>query len=124
MTQEEKQIAIAQVCGWKWIQTNHDAKSGLIGTNSSHSGNIPYQGRNYPSNKHLPIYGKAIPDYFNDLNAMHEVENKCIYVNGEVETDLALDYAMNLVIAAPAGRSMNATAAQRAEAIGKTLNLW
>ena len=55
---------------------------------------------------------------------MHEVENKCIYLNDEAETDLALDYAMNLVIAAPAGRSMNATAAQRAEAIGKTLNLW
>jgi hypothetical protein len=60
----------------------------------------------------------------NDLNVMHEVENKCIYVDDEAETDLALDYTMNLVIAAPAGRSMNATAAQRAEAIGKTLNLW
>jgi hypothetical protein len=72
MKPKEQRIAIAELLGWKWIQTNYEAESGLIGTDSPHSGNIPYQGRNYPSNRHLPMYGKAIPDYLNDLNAMRE----------------------------------------------------
>ena len=124
MTEQQQRIAIAQACGWKWIQTNFEAESGLIGTDSPHSGNIPYQGTNYPSNRHLPTYGKAIPDYLNDLNAMHEAEKIL------TEVQFGDYYIEHLKMARGESqytidRSMVcATAAQRAEAFLKTIGKW
>ena len=119
MTEKAQIIAIAEACGWKWIQTNFEAKSGLIGTDSSHSGNIPYQGTSYPSNRHLPTYGKAIPDYLNDLNAMHEAE--------KVLDDVTQrgDY-WDCLFSLTGGEfeMCHSTALQRAEAFLRTLNLW
>ncbi len=131
MKPEEQTIAIAESVGWKWIQTNFEAKSGFIGTDSPHSGNIPYQGRNYPSNAHLPTYGKAIPDYLNDLNAMHDA---MAYLDPEQMTQFASELSA-LVLENPhkywwdlssheVGHVANATAKQRAEAFLKTLGLW
>jgi hypothetical protein len=115
VTEKAQIIAIAEACGWKWIQTNFEAKSGLIGTDSPHSGNIPYQGTSYPSNRHLPTYGKAIPDYLNDLNAMHEAEKVLPrQLRGRFQTLLA---ELSLT-------PYSATAAQRAEAFLRTLDLW
>jgi hypothetical protein len=130
MNLEHQRIAIAEACGWKWIQTNHEAKSGLIGTDSPHSGNIPYQGTNYPSNRHLPTYGKAIPDYINCLNAMHEAE-KLLYGN----LNLPKKYTQQIknAIRREAGVTkaqmdfavcITATAAQRAEAFLRTIGKW
>lgn len=124
MTEEQQRIAIAEACGWKWIQINFEAESGLIGTDSPHSGNIPYQGTNYPSNRHLPTYGKAIPDYLNDLNAMHEAEKIL------TEVQFGDYYIEHLKMARGESqytidRSMVcATAAQRAEAFLKTIGKW
>jgi hypothetical protein len=69
----------------------------------------------------------CLPDYPNDLNAMHEAEKT-------LDDDLDLDYSENLQIVTGAGWGANnsydmskyrsATAAQRAEAFLKTLNLW
>ena len=119
MTEEQQRIAIAEACGWKWIQTNFEAKSGLIGTDSPHSGNIPYQGTNYPSNRHLPTYGKAIPDYLNDLNAMHEAERTMGDPQLWDEYQSYLSDAMRNI-----GWIYHATAAQRAEAFLKTIGKW
>ena len=122
MTPKSQIIAIAEACGWKWIQTNFEAKSGLIGTDSPHSGNIPYQGTNYPSNRHLPTYGKAIPDYLNDLNAMHEAEKTLNPIQ-------AAEYARILTSTAwqseqPVFAPMTAKADQRAEAFLRTIGKW
>jgi hypothetical protein len=130
MKPKAQMIAIAESCGWKWIQTNDEAKSGLIGTDSPHSGNIPYQGTNYPSNKHLPTYGKAIPDYLNDLNAMHEAE-KMLY--GDPNLPKKYTQQIKKAIRREAGVTkaqmdfdmcITATAAQRAEAFLKTIGKW
>lgn len=63
-------------------------------------------------------------DYLNDLNAIHDAERRCIYVDDETDSDLIGDYLENLVVCADTGRSQSATAAQRLEALLKTLNLW
>ena len=130
MTEKAQIIAIAEACGWKWIQTNFEAKSGLIGTDSSHSGNIPYQGTCYPSNRHLPTYGKAIPDYLNDLNAMHEAE-QILWGMGWSNRYAFNDNLANTLKGRTVNRNewdaetlLDATAAQRAEAFLRTLNLW
>lgn len=74
---------------------------------------------------------RFIPDYLNDLNAMHEAEN---YIT-EDTADL-YEYAINLTkISAPsvgygdyscteAFKLAHASAAQRAEAFLRTLSLW
>ena len=51
------------------------------------------------------------PDHFNDLNAMHEAEK--VLDNGHI-----IGYVQRLE------RGALSTAAQRAEAFGRTLNLW
>jgi hypothetical protein len=79
---------------------------------------------------------RCLPDYFNDLNAVHELEKMLLpddaYYsqrnfyssevgrvtgndNGQGWKPLSNDACFNI---------LHATAAQRAEAIGKTLNLW
>jgi hypothetical protein len=68
---------------------------------------------------------QALADYFHDLNAVHELESKLTH-----EQHLA--FRMNLWdITVGLGEDdvwdrhfISATAAQRCEAIGKTLNLW
>ena len=60
---------------------------------------------------HARIPYLNMPDYLNDLNAMHEAEK----VLNDHQWD---DYICQL------GHAMGATAAQRAEAFLKTLNLW
>lgn len=124
MTEEQQKIAIAEACGWKWIQTNFEAKSGLIGTDSPHSGNIPYQGTNYPSNRHLPTYGKAIPDYLNDLNAMHEAEKVLTEEQRIAYSDHTYDIACEEQDATGMWRWLSLTASQRAEAFLRAIGKW
>ena len=54
---------------------------------------------------------KDCPDYLNDLNAMHEAEKT-------LKVSEIIPYGENV------GHDMKATAAQRAEAFLKTLNLY
>jgi hypothetical protein len=70
---------------------------------------------------------RHVPDYLNDLNAMHEAERL-------LDDDQWLEYMLNLqdVLQRNPDRgkwvvcqdNMHSTAAQRAEAFLKTLNLW
>jgi hypothetical protein len=94
MTQEQKRIKLVEAGGWK------PDKRGF-GWLSPHG------------------YYDTPPDYFNDLNAVHEVEK----VLTEDQYD---EYRHHLV--KPAGYLwrgiFSATSAQRAEALGKALNLW
>jgi predicted ATPase len=96
MTPEQQRIAIAEACGWK----------------EEEFGPSWYQS-----------YTK-MPDYLNDLNAMHEAEKT-------LDDDLDLDYSENLEIVTGARWGANnsydmskyrsATAAQRAEAFLRTI---
>ena len=95
MTPEEQRIAMAEACGWNYI----DSKT---------------------------IYPRGIkdgvtlelPDYLNDLNAMHDAENTVIKPQR-----LWYQYCLRLE-----GRSFDesigATASQRAEAFLRTIGKW
>jgi hypothetical protein len=115
MTQEQKRIAIAEACGWRLFSQikNLWAPPRCV---------VEYDCDACP-----------LPDYFSDLNAMHEAEKVLndvqkerfvFWLNhlhpsadihySEIEKDIRLE-VFSLV---------SATATQRAEAFGRTLNLW
>jgi hypothetical protein len=100
---EQQRIAIAEACGWKLVTDNpeyepywEDPKGNMVAvSNGVH----------------------RFPYYLNDLNAMHEAE-KALESNQEQSYfELLHDVAGNL-------KFYRATAAQRAEAFLRTLNLW
>lgn len=99
MTDDEINVAIAQACGW-W---------------GNRKGNCMR-----PPNC-TDMYCE-IPNYCSDLNAMHEAEKVLLKDGGD--SDLYMDYLMEVVVAAPAGLSNHATARQRAKAFLRTLGLW
>lgn len=122
MKPEAQRIAIAQACGWTECQ------------HSWHPGDV--EGRKgklwlgiAPINKgqNFEIACWSIPDYLNDLNAMHEAEKTL----REMQTMTYVDRLGEIVSQGMGDGSygevwnMNhATATQRAEAFLKTLNLW
>lgn len=100
MTPEAQRIAIAEVCGWGRSPTGW-WKHGLDGS----------------------FVGKSelLPDYLNDLNAMHEAVETLRNLPGSEWFDF------QQILKEECGSTMNciqATAAQRAEAFLRTLNLW
>jgi hypothetical protein len=114
VTPAQQTIAIAEACGWKpdddgdgtgwkgsWIRQR------LIGKKPTfRDGKVVSY-----------LIEQTVPDYLNDLNAMHDAE-KALESNQEQSYfELLHDVAGNL-------KFYRATAAQRAEAFLKTLNLW
>jgi hypothetical protein len=102
MKPEQQIIAIAEACGWKWER---------LWTVELHGKPVGEQG---------PF--REVPDYLNDLNAMHEAEQT-------LNQNLAAEYARMLTSTAwqseqPTFAPMTATAAQRAEAFLRTINKW
>ncbi len=97
MTPEAQRIAIAEACGWKC------AKSRKFWKNSAVLG--PVNSRKNP------------PDYLSDLNAMAEAEKSL----GNAHW---WKYIKQLETVCGALPIVFATAAQRAEAFLRTLNLW
>ena len=93
MTDEQINIAIAKACGWD----NDDIERGYT----------------------LCQFSEIVPDYCNDLNAMHEAEK--IFDNA-----LYCRYIDELCTQAIKGKNSMylATAAQRAEAFLKTIGKW
>lgn len=112
MNKEKQQIAIAKACGWSNLQDSDYKPFGKAQLVGSHPGG---------SAQNL----LRVPDYLNDLNAMHEAENMLT----EHQWD-EYERALRLVCDAcsyyeGAGKELlHANAAQRSEAILKTLNLW
>jgi len=111
MEPEQQRIAIAEACGWKRIS-------------------IPLCGKRWasPESQKSPFYYAALPDcsplpdYPNDLNAMHEAEKGLRTPTGNVSDSMAADrmhtYAELL------GYAIDATAPQRAEAFLRTIGKW
>mgnify|MGYP003656530614 CR=1 FL=1 len=121
MKQQEKRIKIAEACGWSHIETDRQFANGL--TNQPNDGLIGISPINKKQNLLTRNCAWIIPDYFNDLNACHEIEKS---IPKEVF------YMMNLVkvmketgtLGVRSDKTYRATATQRAEAFGLTLGLW
>lgn len=107
MTPEEQRIAIAKACGWRRALT--------------HRGIFFYcEGQEE--------YFPNVPDYLNDLNAMHEAE-KVLNEKQQVWylqrlTQVRYRAGVRGMIGCMIDKIAFATAAQRAEAFLRTLNLW
>jgi hypothetical protein len=113
MTPEQQRIAIAEACGWK----------------------LTYPGCE-TSNWKSPV-GQAgflsPPNYLNDLNAMHEAEkiltgsqydNFVCYLLPKEEQRHYNSWGLEGVSSISPRLLVSPTAAQRAEAFLRTLNLW
>lgn len=105
MTPEAQQIAIATHCGWKPLQE--------------------FPGRLWP-HQFLPSFmmppnestmGTSVPAYLSDLNIMAKAESLLSH-------DQRRDYASALINICGTFGCIFASAAQRAEAFLRTLNLW
>lgn len=104
MNPGKQRIKIAEACGWRWCSAD----------------------RGLPPDA-LPVIENIcfLPDYLYDLNAMHEAENQCVW------TSKWAQYKVNLRWVCERDKDqfghydcVRATAAQRAEAFLRTLNLW
>lgn len=110
MTPQEINIEIAKVCGWTLFEHECGLWSGL------HNGTyIRYKCG--VSENHAKIV--CFPDYHDDLNAMHEAENV-------LDSNQLVNYCRQLQTICGDWKldAIRATAAQRAEAFLRTLNLW
>ena len=98
MTPQQQRIAIAEACGWKWA---------ILWTGRLHG---------KPHGEQGPF--REVPDYLNDLNAMHEAQK---VLTGEQ----VAAYVTTLCLAVqPEPMLHAATAAQRAEAFLRTISKW
>jgi hypothetical protein len=91
MKPEQQRIAIAEACGWKCSEYSHELGQ---------------------------LVAQFIPDYLNDLNAMHQAEEVLF---NQFNT-IGEAYWRNLSHVEP--HPIYATAAQRAEAFLKTVGKW
>jgi hypothetical protein len=117
MTPEEQRIAIAEACGW--IEIPWEA---LINPR------IAIEKKQFCRDTG-PYRCLWLTDYLNDLNAMHEAEKIKFFgselVKAEWEHWLREVLAEGRPAFEVAGFELaHATAAQRAEALLRTLNLW
>jgi hypothetical protein len=102
MTHKAQRIAIAEACGWKRAWSEYRNEYRWYGPDDM--------------NWLLP------PDYLNDLNAMYEAEKVLTGVEQDEYIGKLGWPADNTAHAA--WKSTHATAAKRAEAFLRTLNLW
>jgi hypothetical protein len=107
MTQEEKQIKLAEAAGW----SHHTIDDHTYWWHEENNKTLP------PEDDGM----RSCPDYFNDLNAMYAAE--------KVLEERRLTHKYELQLGRNGGNNyewskIHATAAQRAEALGLTLNLW
>lgn len=98
MTPEEQRIALAEWAGWEELRDGRYKKDGIV--------------------------ERFIPDYPNDLNAVHLLEKKLPDGHTYWEFIGHLDDIVKRDLLPFIADRANATAAQRCEAILKTLNLW
>jgi len=98
MTQEEKRIKLAEAAGFTQEEPWLDGR------------------KCWGHKKHPNIGFEEIPDYFNDLNVVHELE-KVLNAVQRLQYMDKLGYPHNT-------SCTFATASQRCEALGLTLNLW
>lgn len=119
MKPDEQRIAIAEWVGWKQREKSHRAMV-PCGNQFSYD--------NFFWNDPHGRPDKGPPDYLNDLNAMHEAEG--LLKGSQIrDFEISLIKLLNLPLeSTPYEGStfplIHATAAQRTEALLKTLGLW
>ena len=127
MTEEQINIAVAEACGWKKLTVPLEDDLGPIG-------DMTVTKWKRPSNPHGYVDPtSSVPNYCNNLNAMHEAE-KTLAAEQEAVYVEALDRVTWEFIQTDArynaGRlcvselQFRATARQRAEAFLRTLGKW
>jgi len=109
MKPEQQRIAIAEACGWTAEQDSNGYWRAVKQKDAAVELWLSEQ----------TVWSVGIPDYLNDLNAMHEAERV-------LNPSLAAGYAKMLTSIAwkseqPVFAPMTATAAQRAEAFLRTI---
>lgn len=102
MSPEAQRIAIAEACGWAPIQNGYFRK-GAVTLSANNT-----------------LSAGELPNYLSNLNAMHEVEK----VLTEEQWAVYNVWLLRLTYNEPLFAATSATAAQRAEAFLRTLNLW
>jgi len=127
MTPESQRIAIAEACGWT-VPDHCITKRRMAGmTERQCRGAAPDFGMDSAG-----VYHDSLPDYLNDLNAMHEAE-KVLPIDRQYEYGEKLRVISGNV--GPKGGHFtpngfgcyalaHLSATQRAEAFLRTLNLW
>jgi len=116
MTPEKQRIAIAEACGWT------EVKRFQIQNGPEHPWFI--QGKTPTSWKGKDVR-PWLPDFLNDLNAMHEAERALKDAECEIYMDTLTETSGGDVDMGTASFcGYFATAAQRAEAFLRTLGLW
>jgi hypothetical protein len=114
MTPKAQRLAIAEACGWKDVSygvgPNHDLCLGDRPT-WSHGKIQSY------------LLDQRVPDYLNDLNAMHEAEKhlRSLYPRDEFHE---FGIQLEKIMTRDEEWVWHATASQRAEAFLRTLGLW
>ena len=119
MTPEKQRIKIAEACGWKRV------------TDGQYESWVSPEGYEYQVMFGWQTYKDGtdiLPDYLNDLNDMHEAEKKLAH---DHQVQFSIELGKLTTAHLPASRAAwmdftiaHATAAQRAEAFLRTLNLW
>lgn len=117
MKPEKQRIAIAEACGWKNVHCFNKHQEG--GPASIRDGDLVGDFKSL-TRSHLP-------NYLSNLNAVHEAEKMLddmtpILIPGVAISDPEEVYADHLM--GICCNPFRATAAQRCEALLKTLNLW
>lgn len=115
MKLEEQRIAIAEACGWKFYPS-HD----VYGPGGHELVARPEEWRlETADGDELIAYGdKWLPDYLNDLNAMHEAEKEIWSVQQQ------WDKYKSILLSGHDDDAIHTTAAQRAEAFLRTIGKW
>lgn len=111
MKPEAQWIAIAEACGWR--NPNHEETQKLVDTWWSKDRNVWW----LPPDRATLVMVSSVPNYIGSLDAMHEAEMT-------LTEDQHAEFRGWLFQSRPYHLGVSATAAQRAEAFLKCLNLW
>lgn len=122
LTQEEKRVKIVEACGWYVIQTPEEDGA------KAYSLRHPTELTLYPWHESKEECFQDAPNYFHDLNDIHEAEKLIKGIGVPFTDDQAKEWFDHLIWVCYMDEKHTftacATAAQRAEAFGLTLNLW
>jgi hypothetical protein len=97
MKPHRQRIAIAKACGFKWSEYSDELGQ---------------------------LVAEFIPNYLNDLNAMHEAEKALTEKQRIAYSDCTYDIALKAEKEIGKWRWISLTAAQRAEAFLRTIGKW
>jgi len=123
MTSEAQRIAIAEACGW--VREYADVPTWDASLNSYKGGYKPVRTMLFRRRQKC-FHAEKLPDYLNDLNAMHEAEKV-------LTEEQWLSFTIYVLLASKDGTFVidnnmktvaHATAAQRAEAFLRTVGKW